>query len=205
MENGLMLPGECSLTHWEIPADIEESKFLEILPSLESAETAIKWYRGEWMLFGEERFEERMSQLYTGCNMQKKTLENERWVAKAVHVSLRRKELSWTHHRVVAPLSPSEQAEFLEKAVVEGLTTKELEQAVRCRHDAVPKPKAGSKEEDDVPPGPNGVDEQTFCCELMKADVADGIVSRHGDTYYISPSFADAKILRYCFECGASL
>ena len=58
------------------------------------------------------------------------TVRQYAWVAGTVARSTRVLELPWTDHRAVAALPPGEQAEWLEKALRGGLTSKELNRAI---------------------------------------------------------------------------
>lgn len=64
------------------------------------------------------------------------------WVARRIPRRNRRRELSWTAHRAVAPLPATEQAEWLEKAVVGGWSVSRLEEEIRAEHLPVAAPAA---------------------------------------------------------------
>jgi len=52
-------------------------------------------------------------------------------VASRVSRDRRNPELSWSHHRAVAPLEPSQQIEWLDRAQEKGWTKGELEDAIK--------------------------------------------------------------------------
>ena len=53
------------------------------------------------------------------------------YVAKRIEFWRRRQNLSWSHHREVAPLEPAEQDEWLDKAEQEGWAVHTLRQAIK--------------------------------------------------------------------------
>jgi hypothetical protein len=55
------------------------------------------------------------------------------WVARSVKISLRRENLSWSHHAAIAPLSPKQQPYWLQQAERHRWTLKELRQQLAER------------------------------------------------------------------------
>ena len=62
------------------------------------------------------------------------------WVAGAVETCLRKQVLSYKHHEAVAPLPPAEQALWLDKAVANGWTMRELRAEIRAAKPSPPLP-----------------------------------------------------------------
>ena len=63
------------------------------------------------------------------------------WVYQSVPPENRRCDLSWSHHRLVAPFSHSEQVDLLEAAVENGLTFSKFEVMVKAYKDPNIEPK----------------------------------------------------------------
>jgi hypothetical protein len=82
----------------------------------------VQFAMGDWLLVVESRFPEQFSQAAELLELSEKGLSEYIRVAEKVPRSVRRKELSWSHHRAVAALEPPEQMEMLEVAVREGLS-----------------------------------------------------------------------------------
>jgi hypothetical protein len=91
----------------------------------------VQFAMGDWLLVVEARFPEQFSQATELLELSEKGLQEYIRVAEKVPRSVRRKELSWSHHRAVAALEPPEQQEWLEKAVTLGLSHHELRQQLK--------------------------------------------------------------------------
>jgi len=66
------------------------------------------------------------------------SLRNMVYVAEAVETSLRNDNLSWHHHKAVAPLAPEEQREMLDRAEAEGLSVAALRAIINPKQDDPP-------------------------------------------------------------------
>jgi len=60
------------------------------------------------------------------AGIEKKTLQNYKSISNSVEPSRRREELTFGHHSEVAKLEPEKQKFFLQKAVDENLSVREL-------------------------------------------------------------------------------
>ena len=95
------------------------------------------WWIGDWLRYGNARFGERYSRAarVTGYDVQ--TLMNMVYVASRFDSSRRREILSWSHHAELAALDPETQDHWLEKAIEERLSVRDLRLEVRAgRHAA---------------------------------------------------------------------
>lgn len=95
------------------------------------------WWVGDWLSYGQweygRKYEEAAAQ--TGLDLQ--TLMNYASVAARVDFSRRREVLSFSHHEAVVALAPSEQERWLDRAEREGLSSKQLREAIKASR-AVP-------------------------------------------------------------------
>jgi hypothetical protein len=91
------------------------------------------WWLGDWALFGERHYGEEFSQALDAERYSKSlhTVQNYRWVADAIPPARRRGELSWTHHEIVASMTPEDQDLWLQRAVDEELSTRDLRKAIK--------------------------------------------------------------------------
>lgn len=80
----------------------------------------------DWLNYGERAYGEKYSQAIDATGFEYGAVANFAWVAKAVEPSTRVESLSWTHHREVAALDPSDQAQWLERAEAEQWSVREL-------------------------------------------------------------------------------
>jgi len=99
---------------------------------------ASKWWIADWLIFGEGTYTERFWQAVEATGRSKGTVENWINVGTKVPPSRRREELTFTHHTIVAPLSPREQRRFLDKAVKENLSSRELNELVKATKELPP-------------------------------------------------------------------
>jgi hypothetical protein len=102
----------------------------------------VQFAMGDWLLVMEARFPERFSQAAELLELSEKGLQEYIRVAEKVPRSVRRRELSWSHHRAVAALEPPEQKEHLQAAVTERLSHHQLRQRLKPDDD-VPRPVCG--------------------------------------------------------------
>lgn len=102
---GLILIGQPTIEEWEMYGR-----------GLKAVEQSIHWLLGDWMLYGMEHYGEAFAQALEITGFTIGTLRTDKWVAKDVPPSRRREALTFNHHREVAPLTPKEQVEWLDKA-----------------------------------------------------------------------------------------
>lgn len=118
---GLIINGSPSFEEWE-----------HCGRQLGLAERAIHWAIGDWWNYGERSYGEMSAQAVGNEDGFKyQTLKADKWVSICVPMVRRRTNLSWSHHREVAPLEPDDQDYWLDLAEQEGLTRNELRKAIR--------------------------------------------------------------------------
>lgn len=93
----------------------------------------IHWWIGDWLNYGEGQWGEDFAQAVDTERFSEQTLANDKWVASRVAPSLRKENLSFSHHALVAPSSPEEQKELLALAEREGWSTRELHRETKKR------------------------------------------------------------------------
>jgi len=109
-------------------------RWTEIGCTLQQMERSVAWWIGDWLLYGERCYGERCYQAVeetTGYKLDR--IRNYAWVAEKVPDSTRVASLPWTMHREVAALEPEQQVEMLALAETQGLSTRELHEAVKPR------------------------------------------------------------------------
>jgi len=84
------------------------------------------WALGDWLIFGEGTYGDKYAQAAEATGRSKGTLADYLRVAMFVSPARRREELSWSHHRQVAKLSPKEQRAWLAKAVAQRWSVEEF-------------------------------------------------------------------------------
>ena len=109
--------------------------------TLQGIGKAWQWWVGDWLNYGETRWGEKYAQAVDeGLDYQ--AAADAAYVARAVEFSLRNENLSWNHHKAIAPLETSKQREWLEKAEANEWSVKELREQIReaNKPDPVPPP-----------------------------------------------------------------
>lgn len=91
----------------------------------------LKFVLGDWINFGEANYGERYAQAIDATDFDYDYLRNIAYVCRRVELSLRRDNLTFGHHQVVAPLDSEEQEYYLAMAEEEGLTRKELRERIQ--------------------------------------------------------------------------
>lgn len=86
---------------------------------------------GDWLNYGERVYGETYMQAVEATGMKAQTLMNYKWVASRVPISLRRENLTWTHHSLVARLPLEEQSLWLDAASKEDWPTAELRSRIK--------------------------------------------------------------------------
>ena len=103
---------------------------------LASKDTTRQFEIGDWILAGEERLQKKAYKeaaiIFKGYN--RASLRNLASVARQVSASLRNDKLSWNHHLVVAKFNPECQKKYLDLALANGWSSKQLRAFVSEKH-----------------------------------------------------------------------
>lgn len=92
---------------------------------------SLRFAIGDWLMLVEERFPEEFSQASEVLGLSEDGRREYLRVSQQVPRSIRREELSWSHHRAVAALTPDQQQTFLEEAVRKQLSHHQLRNLLR--------------------------------------------------------------------------
>src|SRR5262245_49562302 len=121
---GLRVTGEPTLDDW---AGIGEL--------LRTFEHGLQWAIGDWINAGEGRFGDKAAQVLGHTAWSVRTTAIYRWAASRVPPENRRVDLTFSHHLVVADMSPQEQRAWLEKAAASGEATGETWSVQRLKRE----------------------------------------------------------------------
>ena len=105
-----------------------------------------QWWVGDWLLYGTGRWGEMYAAAAKATGYDPKSLRNYRYVASRVDASLRKDNLTFGHHALVASLEPNAQRTWLERAIHDRLSVEDLRgelRAERC-HDITAPPERES-------------------------------------------------------------
>lgn len=121
-----LVDAEVTETSWCPCGDLTRAQWEAAGAELQRMGRAVNWWLGDWILYGEQAYGETYSEAIDLTGLEHDTLKNIVWVARNVLERSRRRDLSWSHHAVVAPLPEPEQAMWLEAAEREGMTVARL-------------------------------------------------------------------------------
>lgn len=129
----LNVPGKVSSTGWQLPKKLEFDQWVACGQGLSQMEGALQWWLGDWWAYGEHAYGERKALFEEGGpleGMEWDRIRDYGYVSKSVESAVRTALLEWHHHRVVAPLSPAQQRKWLERAVKEEWSARQLKSAI---------------------------------------------------------------------------
>jgi ssDNA-binding Zn-finger/Zn-ribbon topoisomerase 1 len=101
---------------WTPPEGLDRHAWILQGRHLGSLSRKSNWWVGDWLRYGTATWGEKyvVAAKITGYDTH--SLENMVYVASRVGISLRRENLSWSHHSLVAALEPKEQTYWLDRA-----------------------------------------------------------------------------------------
>ena len=151
-ENILDLPADCvSDSALMLPPGLTYVACQNIGVKIGRVEKACPWWSGDWVNYIETTHSAVYSQLLDCIDgIPPATLHVRAWVAQRIEPNRRKVDLSWSHHRAVAKLGPTDQDRWLAWAVTNNATAAVLQEAVREERIAdgleQPRPSATDKE-----------------------------------------------------------
>jgi hypothetical protein len=115
----------------QFPATLTFEQWAETGPKLARVIDAFAWCIGDWLVYGQERYESRYTEAIENVGLDYQTLRNYAWVARKFETARRRERLSFQHHAEVASLPPREQDAWLDRADEQGWSKSELRRQLR--------------------------------------------------------------------------
>ncbi|MFA5321959.1 MAG: hypothetical protein WC373_04740 [Smithella sp.] len=113
---------------------IPDGTSFEAVEQMFSAMTGLKncvqWYIGDLLVFAERQYGEKYAQLLDATDYEYHSLCNICYVATRIAPQVRCKQLSFAHHRVVAPLQIEDQKKYLKIAIDQKLSAAGLRDLV---------------------------------------------------------------------------
>jgi len=117
---------------WEPAPDLPLETWIDRIRGFDAARRSINFYIGDGLNWGEMVYGESYAQIADMLDMPISTLYNMKWVCSKVPPSLRRENLEWEHHKVVAGCRTLEEMDhWLGQAEIAGYTSRELIRAMR--------------------------------------------------------------------------
>jgi len=126
-KNSLVIYDSITLDEWK-----------ELGQSLKQVEGCVQFWIGDWARYGDKRgFTGKYTdpkvydELEEITGLEHQTLKNYKTIAENVPTSVRLPELSFSHHSEVAKLTTERQSAFLQRAVDEKLSVRDLREEIR--------------------------------------------------------------------------
>lgn len=132
---GLITNAEPTFQQWQECGFMLRVWFSQLL----SRATQIQFAIGDWLIYGEQHYGEMYAQALSETDYDYGTLRNFKYVANNVPLSLRHDNLTFEHHRAVAPLESDQQAGWLDRAERDNLSAKQLAEHVGASRGRMPK------------------------------------------------------------------
>lgn len=90
------------------------------------------WWIGDWLLYGTSRWGEQYAEAAKITGYDPKSLRNMRYVSSRFELSLRRDNLTWSHHALLAGLDPEEHKFWLDRAAADKMSVEDLRIELRA-------------------------------------------------------------------------
>jgi len=122
-----------------LPADITPERYCAVGGLIHTWGEGWKWAAGDWLIQGHGIFGDAFYQYSEVLNLSVRMRQYLMQVAERIPPGKRRRvpELYWSHHRAACMLEPEECDEWLQRAIDNGWTKQQLEDAMKGR---VPEP-----------------------------------------------------------------
>jgi hypothetical protein len=96
-----------------IPASLRFEEWAEAGPKISRVIDSFAWCLGDWLVYGQNKYDNRYTTVLEQVGLDYKTLRNYAWVARKIPMNRRRERLSFQHHAEVASLPAEEQDRWL--------------------------------------------------------------------------------------------
>jgi hypothetical protein len=116
---------------WKPPDGLDRGAWISAGVRLGGLSRSSNWWVGDWLRYGTEKWGEKYVTAARITGYDPHTLENMVYVASRFDISLRRENLSWSHHFLVAALDREQQDYWLDLAAKESLSVSDLRLELR--------------------------------------------------------------------------
>jgi hypothetical protein len=125
------LTGFSEVAWAEPPGEMSAHQWAVVGQKLGAISRACQWWIGDWLRFGNRKWGEKYVQAARHTGYDITSLRNMAWVASQFDLSLRRSDLTWSHHVLLAPFEQEQKRYWLAEAAARGLTVADLRIALR--------------------------------------------------------------------------
>jgi N6-adenosine-specific RNA methylase IME4 len=153
---------ELGKTSLNFKRDITQDEWMYVFKALKQVEGCVQFWIGDCLAYRQQKWS-MYEDIAEETGYDKQTLKNLKTISEKVPSTVRLPDLSFTHHAEVASLTPEKQELFLNKAVEEKLSVRELREKIR-------KDKHSDKIVKELP---KGVYEIIYCDPPWRYDFAE--------------------------------
>jgi N6-adenosine-specific RNA methylase IME4 len=125
------LPGTLTPVSLELPRNLSAEEWALVGSKLSAIHGAAQWWLGDWVRYGDNKYGEKYAQYIDAIGLDYQTIADAKWMVGKFEFSRRRENLSWSHHREVAPFDPPTQDELLDVAEEREMDRKEFRDYIR--------------------------------------------------------------------------
>jgi hypothetical protein len=128
------------LTRWRPPEDMDQRRWMLAGRQFGVVGRSSNWWIGDWLRYGAAKWGAKYTAAAKITGYDVHSLENMVYVASRFPFSLRRENLSWSHHFLLAALVAEEQLRWLDYASMHHLSVNDLRLELRAsrRSDSAP-------------------------------------------------------------------
>jgi hypothetical protein len=126
----LEFPARATPVSLEFPDPLEYEPWRQVVIKSVQVHDASNWWIGEGLNYGEGRFGEQFAQVIGEAKISEDKAQICMYVARTVDPSIRRKELTWSHHREVTKMEPADQVVWLQTAIDRDYSVRDLHEAI---------------------------------------------------------------------------
>jgi hypothetical protein len=121
-----------TMTGLVINTELSQPDWLTLLDSIRAIKRAYQWIIGDWMLYG---FEREWSNTYDAMaeltGLKAKTVKEYTYICRNIPASIRMDKLSFAHFQLIAPIQADHRTAWIDKAVVDKLSVRDLRDAIQ--------------------------------------------------------------------------
>lgn len=121
---------DLSKTNLTFRRDVTKDEWMDVFKALKQVEGCVQFWIGDCLAYRQQKWG-MYDDIIEETGYDKQTLKNLKSVSENVPSTVRLPDLSFTHHAEVAKLTPEKQELFLNKAVEEKLSVRELRNEIR--------------------------------------------------------------------------
>jgi len=121
---------ELSTTNLTFKRDVSKEEWMDVFKALKQVEGCVQFWIGDCLAYRQQRWG-MYDDIAGETGYDKGTLQNIKSVSQKINPNFRNENLSFAHHQQVASLPPEKQELFLNKAVEDKLSVRDLREQIR--------------------------------------------------------------------------